>query len=72
MAIPILDQIRTVEQQKMKVKTETLRKVKQALKELNKLGLISAWLRMGEWVSELREARGLLKMCPAEFADFAL
>ena len=38
MATSVLDQIRTVEHQKVKVKTETLRKVKQALSELNKLG----------------------------------
>jgi hypothetical protein len=38
MATSVLDQIRTVEHQKAKVKTETLRKVKQALSELNKLG----------------------------------
>jgi chaperonin cofactor prefoldin len=38
MATSVLDQIRTVEHQKAKVKTETLRKVKLALNELNKLG----------------------------------
>ena len=38
MATSVLDQIRTVEHQKVKVKTETLRKIKQALNELNKLG----------------------------------
>jgi hypothetical protein len=38
MATSVLDQIRTVEHQKVKVKRETLRKVKQALNELNKLG----------------------------------
>ena len=38
MATSVLDHIRTVEHQKAKVKTETLRKVKQALSELNKLG----------------------------------
>jgi hypothetical protein len=38
MATSVLDHIRTVEHQKAKVKTETLRKVKQALNELNKLG----------------------------------
>ena len=38
MATSVLDHIRAVEHQKVKVKTETLRKVKQALNELNKLG----------------------------------
>jgi chaperonin cofactor prefoldin len=38
MATSVLDYIRAVEHQKVKVKTETLRKVKQALNELNKLG----------------------------------
>ena len=38
MAMSVLDQIRTVEHQKAKVKAETLRKVRQALSELNKLG----------------------------------
>jgi hypothetical protein len=38
MATSVLDHIRAVEHQKGKVKTETLRKVKQALNELNKLG----------------------------------
>jgi len=38
MAVSVLDKIRTIEQQKAKVKAETLRKVKQALKELNRLG----------------------------------
>ena len=38
MATSVLDQIRTVEHQKATVKTATLRKVKQALSELNKLG----------------------------------
>jgi hypothetical protein len=38
MAISVLEQIRNVEHQKSKVKTETLRKVKRVLSELNKLG----------------------------------
>lgn len=38
MATSVLDQIRTVEHQKAKVKMATLRRVKQALSELNKLG----------------------------------
>jgi hypothetical protein len=38
MATSVLAQIRTIEQQKAKVKAETLRKVKKALKELNRLG----------------------------------
>ncbi len=36
MATSVLDQIRTVEHQKVKVKTETLRKIKQALNELKR------------------------------------
>jgi DNA repair exonuclease SbcCD ATPase subunit len=48
MAASVLEQIRNVEHQKAKVKAETLRKVKQALKELNKLGFDYRVVRNGE------------------------
>jgi hypothetical protein len=38
MATSVRAQIRTIEQQKAKVEAETLREVKKALKELNRLG----------------------------------
>ncbi len=71
MATSVLDQIRTVEHQKVKVKTETLRKIKQALNELNKLGFDYRLLEMAGSVRRLGEARGPTKMPPAEFAAFA-
>jgi len=48
MAATVLEQIRNVEHQKTKVKAETLRKVKQALKELNKLGFDYKVVRNGK------------------------
>jgi hypothetical protein len=47
MAASVLDRIRIIEQQKAKVKTETLRRVKQALKELNRLGFDYQVVRNG-------------------------
>jgi hypothetical protein len=47
MAASVIDQIRNLENQKAKVKAETLRKVKQALKELNKLGFDYRVVRNG-------------------------
>jgi len=71
MATSVIDHIRNVEHQKAKVKMETLRKVKQALSELNKLGFDYRVVVNGRLVRELGEARGRSKVRPAEFAAFA-
>ena len=69
MATSVLDHIRAVEHQKVKVKTETLQKVKQT--NSTSLGLITALLEMEASVSQLRAAPGPSKMRPAKFAAFA-
>jgi hypothetical protein len=70
MAIPILDRIRTVEQQKMKVKTETLRKVKQALKELNKLGFDFRVVENGRMGERAKRSTRTLKDVPCRICGF--
>ena len=72
MATSVLDQIRTVEHQKATVKTATLRKVKQALSELDKLGFDYRVVVNGRGDERVRELRGRPKVRPAEFAAFAL
>jgi hypothetical protein len=77
MATSVLDQIRNIEQQKAKVKAETLRKVKQALKELNKLGFDYRVVRNGHANGEadgtdnepVRKAR-TLKNAPCRICGF--
>jgi hypothetical protein len=68
MATSILDQIRAVEHEKVKVKTETLRKVQQALSELNKLGF--DYRVVGNGVSEIRRRSRTLKNAPCIICGF--
>jgi hypothetical protein len=68
MATSVLDQIRNVEHQKAKVKTETLLKVKQALSELNKLGFdYRVVVNGGE---RLRRSTQTLESAPCRICGF--
>jgi hypothetical protein len=70
MATSVLDQIRTVEHQKAKVKMQTLRKVKQALNELNKLGF-DYRVVVNDRVSETnRRSTRTLKDAPCRICGF--
>jgi hypothetical protein len=69
MATSVLDQIRTVEHQKAKVKTETLRKVKQALSELNKLGFDYRIVVNGR-VQRVRRSTRTLESAPCRICGF--
>ena len=71
MATSVLDQIRAAEHQKVKVKTETLRKVKQVLHELNQLGFDYRVVGNGTVSETVGEARGRSKLRPAKFVAFA-
>jgi chaperonin cofactor prefoldin len=66
MATSVLDQIRTVEHQKVKVKTETLRKIKQALNELNKLGFDYRVVGNGRVSEAVRRSSRTHKKCPLQ------
>ena len=70
MATSVLDHIRAAEHQKAQVKTETLRKVKQALNELNKLGFDYRVVRNGR-VSEIgRRSSRTLGNVPCRICGF--
>jgi hypothetical protein len=68
MATSVLDHIRTVEHQKAKVKTETLRKVTQALNELNKLGFDYGVVVNGS--ERVRRSTRTLKDAPCRICGF--
>jgi len=70
MATSVLDQIRTVEHQKAKVKTETLRKVKQALSELNKLGFDYRVVVNGRVDERVRRSTRTLESAPCRICSF--
>jgi len=70
MATSVFDQIRTVEHQKAKVKTETLRKVKQALNELNKLGFDYRVVGNGSVTKRVRRSPRTLKDAPCRICGF--
>jgi hypothetical protein len=70
MATSVLDQIRTVEHQKAKVKTETLRKVKLALNELNKLGFDYRVVGNGRVSETVRRSLRTLKDAPCRICGF--
>ena len=70
MATSVLDQIRTVEHQKVKVKTETLRKVKQALNELNKLGFDYRVVGNGSVSETVRRSSRTHKNAPCRICGF--
>jgi hypothetical protein len=69
MATSVLDHIRNVEHQKAKVKTETLRKVKQALSELNKLGFDYRIVVNGR-VQRVRRSTRTLESAPCRICGF--
>ena len=70
MATSVLDQIRAVEHQKLKVKVETLRKVKQALNELNKLGFEYRVVGDGRISDTVRRSSRTLKNAPCTICGF--
>ena len=70
MATSVLDQIRAVEHQKVKVKTETLRKVKQALSELNKLGFDYRIVVNGRVGQRVRRGTRTLESAPCRICGF--
>ena len=70
MATSVLDRIRAVEHQKVKVKTETLRKVKQALNELNKLGFDYRVVGNGRVRETVRRSSRTLKNVPCKICGF--
>ena len=70
MATSVLDQIRNVEHQKAKVKTETLRKVKQALSELNKLGFDYRVVVNGRVDERVRRSTRTLESAPCRICGF--
>jgi len=70
MATSVLDYIRAVEHQKVKVKTETLRRVKQALNELNKLGFDYRVVGNGSVSEPARRRSRTLKDAPCKICGF--
>jgi hypothetical protein len=70
MATSVLDRIRSVEHQKAKVKTETLRKIKQALNELNKLGFDYRVVGNGRVSETVRISSRMLKSAPCRICGF--
>jgi hypothetical protein len=70
MATSVLDHIRNVEHQKAKVKTETLRKVKQALSELNKLGFDYRVVVNGRVGERVRRSTRTLESAPCRICGF--
>jgi hypothetical protein len=68
MATSVLDHIRAVEHEKVKVKTETLRKVRQALNELNKLGFDYRVVGNGSFSESIR--RRSLQDAPCKICGF--
>jgi hypothetical protein len=70
MAMSVLDQIRVAEHQKIKAKTETLRKVKQALNELNKLGFDYRVVGDGRINERDRRSSRTLKNAPCRICGF--
>jgi hypothetical protein len=70
MATSVLDHIRAVEHQKVKVKMETLRKVKQALNELNKLGFDYRVVGNGKVGEAVRRSSRTLKNMPCKICGF--
>ena len=72
MAMSVLDQIRTVEHQKAKVKAETLRKVRQALSELNKLGFDYRVAVNGRVAERVRRSTRTLESAPCRICGFRM
>ena len=70
MATSVLDQIRTVEHQKAKVKMATLRRVKQALSELNKLGFDYRVVVNGRVDERVRRSTRTLESAPCRICGF--
>lgn len=70
MATSVVDHIRAVEHQKVKVKTETLRKVKQALHELNKLGFNYRVVGNGSFSEPVNRRSRTLKDVPCKICGF--
>src|SRR5262245_36456052 len=70
MATSVLDQIRAAEHQKVKVKAETLRRVKQVLHELNKLGFDYRVVGNGTVSETVRRGSRPLKVAPCKIGGF--
>jgi hypothetical protein len=70
MATSVVDHIRAVEHQKVKVKAETLRKVKRALNELNKLGFDYRVVANGSFGEPVQRRSRTLKHAPCKICGF--